>query len=66
MPPARPGDTGSAASMRFGVTIPNNWGIADPRQVLALGPLAEALGCDSVWVTFVSRPVTRGPRRVGG
>ena len=36
--------------MRFGVTIPNNWGIADPRQVLALGPLAEALGYDSVWV----------------
>lgn len=36
--------------MRFGVTIPNNWGIADPRQVLALGPLAESLGYDSVWV----------------
>ena len=35
--------------MRFGVTIPNNWGIADPRQVLAMGPLAEALGYDSVW-----------------
>ena len=26
--------------MRFGGTIPNNWGIADPRQVLAMGPLA--------------------------
>ena len=36
--------------MRFGVTIPNNWGIADPRQVIAMGPLAEALGYDSVWV----------------
>jgi probable F420-dependent oxidoreductase len=36
--------------MRFGVTIPNNWGIADPSQVLAMGPLAEALGYDSVWV----------------
>jgi probable F420-dependent oxidoreductase len=36
--------------MRFGVTIPNNWGIADPRQVLAMGPLAESLGYDSVWV----------------
>jgi len=35
--------------LRFGVTIPNNWGIADPRQVLAMGPLAEALGYDSVW-----------------
>src|SRR5262247_2844104 len=36
--------------LRFGVTIPNNWGIADPAQVLALGPLAESLGYDSVWV----------------
>lgn len=40
----------AAAPMRFGVTIPNNWGIGDPRQVLAMGPLAEALGYDSVWV----------------
>ena len=40
----------AAGAMRFGVTIPNNWGIADPRQVLAMGPLAEALGYDSVWV----------------
>jgi hypothetical protein len=38
------------APMHIGVTIPNNWGIADPRQVLAMGPLAEALGYDSVWV----------------
>ena len=36
--------------MRVGVTIPNNWGIAEPAQVLAMGPLAEALGYDSVWV----------------
>ena len=36
--------------MKFGVTIPNNWGIADPGQVLAMGPLAESLGYDSVWV----------------
>lgn len=36
--------------MKFGVTIPNNWGIADPQQVLALGPVAETLGYDSVWV----------------
>jgi probable F420-dependent oxidoreductase len=35
---------------RFGVTIPNNWGIADPGQVLAMGPLAESLGYDSIWV----------------
>jgi probable F420-dependent oxidoreductase len=36
--------------MKIGVTIPNNWGIKDPRHVLAMGPLAEALGYDSVWV----------------
>ncbi len=36
--------------MKFGVTIPNNWGVDDPKQVLALGPLAENLGYDSLWV----------------
>ncbi len=36
--------------MKFGVTIPNNWGIEDPQQVLEFGPLAEKLGYDSVWV----------------
>ena len=35
--------------MQFGVTIPNNWGVDDPQQVLELGPLAEELGFDSVW-----------------
>ena len=36
--------------MKLGVTVPNNWGISDPQQVLAFGPLAEELGFDSVWV----------------
>ncbi len=36
--------------MKFGVTIPNNWGVDDPQQVLEFGPLAERLGYDSVWV----------------
>jgi probable F420-dependent oxidoreductase len=36
--------------MKIGVTIPNNWGVEDPQQVLALGPLAEELGFDSLWV----------------
>jgi probable F420-dependent oxidoreductase len=44
------GATGGHGLVRFGVTIPNNWGIADPGQVLAMGPLAESLGYDSVWV----------------
>ena len=36
--------------MKFGITMPNSWGIEDPQQALALGPLAEDLGFDSVWV----------------
>ena len=36
--------------MEFGITVPNNWGIDDPQQVLAFGPLAEQLGYNSVWV----------------
>lgn len=36
--------------MKFGITIPNNFGIADVKQVLAFGPLAEELGYDSIWV----------------
>ena len=36
--------------MQFGVTVPNNWGIEDPQQVLDFGPMAEELGYDSVWV----------------
>ena len=36
--------------MQFGVTIPNNWGIEEPQHVLALGPVAEELGYDSIWV----------------
>lgn len=36
--------------MKFGTSIPNNWGVQDPQQVLALGPLAEELGYDSLWV----------------
>lgn len=35
---------------QFGVTIPNNWGVEDPHEVLALGPEAEQMGYDSVWV----------------
>lgn len=36
--------------MEFGVTVPNNWGIENPREVIRFGPLAEELGYDSVWV----------------
>ena len=35
---------------QFGVTIPNNWGVSDPKEVLALGPEAEQMGYDSIWV----------------
>jgi len=36
--------------VKIGVTIPNNWGIDDPQEVLDFGPMAESLGFDSVWV----------------
>ena len=36
--------------VQIGVTIPNNWGVSDPQQVLALGPEAERMGFDSIWV----------------
>lgn len=36
--------------MKFGVTVPNNWGIEDVQVALSFGPLAEELGYDSVWV----------------
>ena len=35
---------------QIGVNIPNNWGVADPQEVLALGPEAEQMGYDSIWV----------------
>ena len=36
--------------MRFGFTLPNNFGVADPHDVVRLGVQAEELGFDSVWV----------------
>ena len=36
--------------MKFGVTVPNNWGVEDPQQMLEVGRRAEELGYDSVWV----------------
>ena len=36
--------------MRFGFTLPNNFGVADPHDVVRLGVEAEQLSFDSVWV----------------
>ena len=36
--------------MKVGVTFPNNWGIEDAQAMLAIGPRAEELGFDSLWV----------------
>ncbi len=36
--------------MRYGFVVPNNFGVADPLEVVRLGVRAEALGFDSVWV----------------
>src|SRR5688572_27046514 len=35
--------------MKFGVTIPNSWGVEDASEVIRLGKLAEELAYDSVW-----------------
>ena len=37
-------------AMRFGFTLPNNWGVEDPHEVLRLAATAEQAGFDSVWV----------------
>ena len=36
--------------MKFGFVIPQNWGLANPQDVVDIGVLAEELGYDSVWV----------------
>ena len=36
--------------MEFGVTVPNNWGVEDPQEVIRFGVLAEEMGFDSIWV----------------
>ena len=36
--------------MKFGLTIPNNWGFEDPQDVIKIAIKAEELGYDSIWV----------------
>jgi probable F420-dependent oxidoreductase len=35
--------------MKIGITVPNNWGVENVHDVVALGQQAEELGFDSVW-----------------
>ena len=37
--------------MKIGISIPNNWGVDDPQELIALAVLADTLGYDSLWVT---------------
>jgi probable F420-dependent oxidoreductase len=41
---------GGFATLKIGVTIPNNFGVDDPQQVVSVARLAENLNFDSVWV----------------
>jgi probable F420-dependent oxidoreductase len=36
--------------VRFGYALPNNWGVEDPRELLALAKQAEDTGFSSLWV----------------
>jgi probable F420-dependent oxidoreductase len=36
--------------MKFGFVVPNNFGVADPADVISLAVQAEDIGFDSVWV----------------
>jgi alkanesulfonate monooxygenase SsuD/methylene tetrahydromethanopterin reductase-like flavin-dependent oxidoreductase (luciferase family) len=37
--------------MKFGVCLPNNWGVEDVESIFLLAIRAEELGFDSVWVS---------------
>jgi probable F420-dependent oxidoreductase len=37
--------------MKIGISIPNNWGVENPQQLVDLAMLADACGYDSLWVT---------------
>jgi hypothetical protein len=38
-------------TMKFGVCLPNNWGVEDVQAIFLLAVRAEELGFDSVWVS---------------
>jgi probable F420-dependent oxidoreductase len=42
--------TTTESIVKFGFILPNNWGLADPADVVALAVEAEERGIDSVWV----------------
>ncbi|WP_340268504.1 TIGR03619 family F420-dependent LLM class oxidoreductase [Sphingobium mellinum] len=54
--------------MKIGLSIPNNWGIADARELIEIGVLAEELGFHSLWtsehlvnVSYVRDRIGNGP-----
>ena len=52
--------------MRFGLAIPNNWGLENPQEVIDIGVEAERLGYDSVWVSHHVLHVGNVLARLGG
>src|SRR5687767_12855211 len=52
--------------MRIGISLLNNWGIADVHALVDLATRAEALGFDSVWVHDHVFNVAHVLDRIGG
>jgi probable F420-dependent oxidoreductase len=52
--------------MKFGVCLPNNWGVEDVQALFLLAVRAEELGFDSVWVSEHVFNVSYVYDRIGG
>src|SRR5918992_1263317 len=52
--------------MKFGVCLPNNWGVEDVQAIFLLAVRAEELGFDSVWVSEHIFNVSYVYDRIGG
>lgn len=51
--------------MKIGISLPNNWGLEDPADLVALAVLAEETGFDSIWVSEHILNIGYVERRIG-